>query len=77
MYSKTTGTYFLSITMVLGQPAGLSKEVCLYAGADWLKVVCQLVMDGESLISLSVSVHFLISFMHMIMSVLHSQVTGR
>ena len=23
--------------MVLGQPAGLSKEVCLYAGADWLK----------------------------------------
>ena len=22
--------------MVFGQPAGLSKEVCLYAGADWL-----------------------------------------
>ena len=22
---------------MLGQPAGLSKEVCLYSGADWLK----------------------------------------
>ena len=23
---------------LLGQPASLSKEVCLYAGADWLKL---------------------------------------
>ena len=28
--------YFVYTTMLLGQPAGLSKEVCLYAGADWL-----------------------------------------
>ena len=27
--------------MVFGQPVGLSKEVCLYAGADWLKLICQ------------------------------------
>ena len=24
------------ITMVLGQPAGFSLEVCFYTGADWL-----------------------------------------
>ena len=27
--------------MVFGQPVGFSKEVCLYAGADWLKLKCQ------------------------------------
>ena len=27
--------------MVFGQPARLSKEVCLYADADWLKLICQ------------------------------------
>ena len=32
---------FVYTTMVLGQPAGLSKSVCLYAGADWLRLVCQ------------------------------------
>ena len=34
-------TCFVHITVTLGQPAGLSKEVCLYAGADWLKLICQ------------------------------------
>ena len=29
------GTCFVCITVVLGQPACLSKEVCLNAGADW------------------------------------------
>ena len=28
------------ITMVFGQLAGLSKKVCLYTGADWLKLNC-------------------------------------
>ena len=27
--------------MVLGQPAGLSKEVCLYVDAGWLKLICE------------------------------------
>ena len=37
------GACFVSITIVglLGQPAGLSKEVCLYSGTDWLKLICQ------------------------------------
>ena len=29
------------ITDALGQPADLSKEVCLYPCADWLKLVSQ------------------------------------
>ena len=32
--SKTTRPRAL-FTITLGQPAGLSKEACLYAGADW------------------------------------------
>ena len=32
------GTQFCLHHYVLGQPAGLSKEVCFYAGADWLKL---------------------------------------
>ena len=27
--------------MILRQPTGLSKEASLYAGADWLKLICQ------------------------------------
>ena len=27
--------------MIPGQSAGLSQKVCLYVGADWLKLVCQ------------------------------------
>ena len=29
------------ITTVPGQPAGLSREVCPYAGAGWLQRICQ------------------------------------
>ena len=32
--------------MALGQPTGLSKEVCLFEGTDWLKFICQS-EDGE------------------------------
>ena len=35
------GICFVYITMELGQSARLSKGVCLYAGPDWLKHVCQ------------------------------------
>ena len=28
-------------TMVLRHPAGLSKELCLYTSADWLKLNCE------------------------------------
>ena len=35
------GTFFVYITLGLGRPACLSKGGCLYAGADWLKHVCQ------------------------------------
>ena len=35
---NNTGTYFAYVTMALTQLAGLSKEVCLYADADWLKL---------------------------------------
>ena len=39
VFENNTATYFFYITMVLGQPAGLSKEVCLYADSDWLKLI--------------------------------------
>ena len=35
------------------KPAGLSKEVCLYAGADWLKLICQL--EGKKFFTLSMN----------------------
>lgn len=35
------GVCFVFITMVLGQQMDWTKEVCLYTGADWLKLVCQ------------------------------------
>ena len=39
--------------MVLGQSAGLSKEACLYAGADWLSSsVSQKVHGERSVLSL-------------------------
>ena len=34
------GTCFVYITVIVGWPVGLSKEVCLHAGADWRKLVC-------------------------------------
>ena len=40
--SNNTGTCFDYITVALGQPARVSKEVSLHgAGADWLKLICQ------------------------------------
>lgn len=41
VFENATGTCFACITLVLGQPAGLSKEVCLYSCADWIKLACQ------------------------------------
>ena len=32
-----TATRFVYSTIILGQPAGLSQEACLHAGADWLR----------------------------------------
>ena len=40
--SNSTGICFVCVTMVPGQPESLSKEVCLYKTADWLKCTCQL-----------------------------------
>ena len=39
------------ITVVLGQSVGLSKEVCLYTDADWLKLICQSEGGERSVIS--------------------------
>ena len=39
----------ISITEVLGQPAGLSKEISFYAG--WLKLICQSEGGDRSLIA--------------------------
>ena len=41
VFENRTDTRFACIRVVLGQPASLSKEVCLYAGADWLYRICQ------------------------------------
>ena len=43
VFENSTGTCFVYIAVVLGQPAGLSKEVCLHSGADWIniKLLCQ------------------------------------
>ena len=39
----------LTSKWLLGQPTGLlSKEVCLYAGADWLNLVCQSEVEERS-----------------------------
>ena len=38
---NSTGTCFVYITMALGQSIDMSKEVCLYADADWLRLICQ------------------------------------
>ena len=42
VFENRTDTRFACIRVVLGQPASLSKEVCLYTSADWLKCTCQL-----------------------------------
>ena len=45
-FENSTGTCFAYIAVVPGQPIGLSKEACLYAGTDWLKLICWS-EDGE------------------------------
>ena len=41
VFENRTHTRFVYIRVVLAQPASMSKEVCLYAGADWLYRICQ------------------------------------
>ena len=42
VFENSTGTCFVYIPVSLAQVARfMSKEVCLYAGADWLKLKCQ------------------------------------
>ena len=43
VFNKNTATSFVYTIVVLGQPAGLSKEACLYADADRGGDVAQLV----------------------------------
>ena len=40
VFHNTTDTCFVYIHWYRDDLEGLSKEVCLYAGADWLKFVC-------------------------------------
>ena len=44
---ESAGMCVVYITMVLGQPAGFFKEVCLYADADWLQVIIMSVRECE------------------------------
>ena len=37
---------FAYTTVILGQSASLSEGVCLYTGADWPKLICQ-IKGGE------------------------------
>ena len=37
---NNAATCFVYTARALGQHAGLSKEVCVYVGADWLKLIC-------------------------------------
>ena len=38
VFENNTATCFVYATVVIGQPAGLSKEACLYADSDWLSL---------------------------------------
>ena len=53
LFSKTApaGTCFVHITVVPGQHAGVSNEVCLYTDADWLKLTSQS-QGGERLFAM-------------------------
>ena len=47
-FNNSIATHFVNTAMVLGQPAGFSKEACLYMGADWLSSsVCHRVVRGQ------------------------------
>ena len=41
VFPNGTGMCFVYITIVLGQPSGVSKEVSLYTTTDWVKLICQ------------------------------------
>ena len=49
---NSTGISFVYITLVLGQPIGLPRKVCLYAGADWLTFICHSEGGGKSVLLL-------------------------
>ena len=49
---KCAVTWFVCFTVVCGQPTALSNEACLYAGADWLKLICQSEGGERSVVSL-------------------------
>ena len=54
VFQNNTATCFAYTTMALGQPTGLSKELCLYVVADWLRSsVCQKVASSQLLVCLS------------------------
>ena len=38
VFGNSSSTCLVYTTIILGQPAGLFKEACLNAGADWLKL---------------------------------------
>ena len=38
VFDNNKTTSFVYTAMLLGQLVGLSKEACLYAGADWLSL---------------------------------------
>ena len=52
---SSAATCFVYIAMVLRQPADLSKEVCLYVGADWLKLISQSEIGERTVMLLSSS----------------------
>ena len=49
---NSTGISFVYIALVLGQPIGLPRKVCLYAGADWLTFICHSEGGGKSVLLL-------------------------
>ena len=40
VFKNSTSTCDVYITIKLGQPAGMSKGMRLYTGADWIKLIC-------------------------------------
>ena len=54
---NSTGTCFVYITMLLAQTARVSKEACLYADADWLKLICQSESGERSLLKDASGLH--------------------
>ena len=51
VFENNTDMWFVYATMLLRQSVGLSKEACFYAGADWLKLICQSVGGWNSVVA--------------------------